>query len=54
VKAEYLHVDLGSQNIAFLDPFGRRTTFTSSFRDDIFRAGLNYKLDWASPVVTRY
>jgi len=54
VKAEYLYVDLGSQDITFLDPFRRRATFTSSFRDNVFRAGLNYKLDWGGPIVTRY
>jgi outer membrane immunogenic protein len=46
-KAEYLHLDLGSMtnSIAVADIFYNSFSVKSSFRDDIFRAGLNYKFD---------
>ena len=46
-KVEYLHLDLGSRtnSLAVTDIFYNSFSVTSSFRDDIFRAGLNYKLD---------
>ncbi|WMT76046.1 outer membrane beta-barrel protein [Bradyrhizobium sp. Ash2021] len=46
VKAEYLHLDLGSttNSLAVTDIFYNSFSVKSSFRDDIFRAGLNYKL----------
>lgn len=53
-KAEYLYLDLGSQNVSFFDPTGAQTTIATSIRDNIFRVGLNYKLDWAGPVAARY
>jgi len=45
-KAEYLHLDLGSttNSLAVTDIFYNSFSVKSSFRDDIFRAGLNYKL----------
>jgi outer membrane immunogenic protein len=50
VKAEYLYIDLGSTTDTFSTFYtaggagqaGVRTV-TSSFRENIFRAGLNYK-----------
>jgi outer membrane immunogenic protein len=53
-KFEYLYVDLGSQNLTFVDLVPRITTFTSNFRDNVFRAGLNYKFDWGRPIAARY
>jgi outer membrane immunogenic protein len=46
-KAEYLHLDLGSATSSFpvTDIFYNSFSVKSSFRDDIFRAGLNYKID---------
>lgn len=29
-------------------------TFTSNFRDNVYRAGVNYKLDWFGPLAMRY
>jgi outer membrane immunogenic protein len=61
VKAEYLHVDLGSENVtsanlrAFTPSFAFPTnTFTHSadLHADIVRAGLNYK--FGGPLVARY
>jgi outer membrane immunogenic protein len=52
-KVEYLHVDLGSQNLTFVDLVPRTTTFTSNFRDNVYRAGLNYKFDWGGPIAMR-
>jgi outer membrane immunogenic protein len=48
VRAEYLHVDLGSETFTSV-PGGRaanlRTTLTETFQDhyDVFRVGVNYK-----------
>jgi outer membrane immunogenic protein len=45
-KIEYLYMDLGT----ITDNFPMVTlTGTSSIRDNIFRAGLNYKLGWGGP-----
>jgi opacity protein-like surface antigen len=46
-KAEYLHLDLGSttNSLAVTDLLYTSFSVKSSFRDDIFRAGLNYKVD---------
>jgi len=46
-KAEYIHLDLGSKtnSLAVTDIFYNSFSVKSSFRDYIFRAGLNYKLD---------
>jgi opacity protein-like surface antigen len=50
---EYLYVDLGSQNLTFLDIVPRTTTLATNFRDNVYRAGVNYKLDWYGQVVAR-
>jgi outer membrane immunogenic protein len=52
-KVEYLYVDLGSQNLTFLDIVPRTTTLATNFRDNVHRAGVNYKLDWYGQVVAR-
>jgi outer membrane immunogenic protein len=50
---EYLYVDLVSQNLTFLDIVPRTTTLATNFRDNVHRAGVNYKLDWYGQVVAR-
>jgi outer membrane immunogenic protein len=49
-KVEFLHLDLsGNTNALFIPaPFGPAAllTTTNRFRDDIIRAGINYKFDW--------
>jgi outer membrane immunogenic protein len=43
-RIEYLHIDLGSQSLAFQDPFIPRTDMvTASMRENVFRAGVNYR-----------
>ncbi len=50
VKAEYLHIDLGSRTDSFnLTPFIGFTN-TQYFRDDVFRIGLNYRPGAPQPV----
>src|SRR5262249_37887475 len=44
-KLEYLHIDLGTQTLAFIDPAlhpASTVTVTAALRDDIIPAGLNY------------
>jgi outer membrane immunogenic protein len=55
-KLEYLHIDLGSTTNMFAFQFGGvpfAFSTTSSLRDDIVRAGLNYKFGFG-PVVASY
>jgi outer membrane immunogenic protein len=57
LRAEYLYVDLG--NFSFdaplvVAPDGRAWGLTTKVRENIVRAGINYKFDWASPVVAKY
>ena len=57
VKAEYLYVDLGSFNFdapLVVAPDGRTWGLNTKLRENIVRAGFNYKFDWASPVVAKY
>ena len=58
VKAEYLYYDLGSHTIRGpqSNPVNGVDFATYSFatRGNIVRGGLNYKFDWAGPVVARY
>lgn len=48
VKVEYLYLDLGSQSASATNDFGlgftNVTTASTSFRDNLVRIGLNYKL----------
>ncbi|MBK3663870.1 porin family protein [Bradyrhizobium diazoefficiens] len=46
VKAEYLHIDLGSRSFTATDPNvpGGAITSTTSFKMDTVRIGMNYKL----------
>ena len=48
-KLEYLYVDLGSYDTGFLTPLVANT----SFRENIFRAGLNYRFG-GGPLMSRY
>ena len=54
VKGEYLHVDLGSDNVVITDPQFPGTTATYHFRHafDAGRVGINYK--FGGPVVAKY
>jgi len=51
-KLEYLRMDLGSTANTILFPAASLTT-TSSIREDIVRAGLNYKFGFG-PVIAKY
>ncbi len=42
-KAEYLYMDLGSENYAFSNPLLGTITVSTHFTDNIVRAGLNYQ-----------
>lgn len=55
-KIEYLYLDLGTTSGSYTiigDPLAGTSSFDIRLRDHIFRAGVNYKLDWG-PVVARY
>ena len=64
VKAEYLYVDLGKFNYAdtcatpaicvagLATPFAYQTDL--QIREHIVRVGVNYKFNWAGPVVAKY
>jgi outer membrane immunogenic protein len=59
VKAEYLYTDLGSADYRFIGrTFVGTPHTTDSFPADLtfhtVRVGVNYKFDWAGPVVGRY
>lgn len=57
VKGEYLYYDLGSRTITGVrtNPAGPDfATYNFSTRGSIAKAGLNYKFDWAGPVVAKY
>jgi outer membrane immunogenic protein len=43
-KIEYLHIDLGSQNLVVSDFFADNNVFNTKIRDNIFRLGLNYRV----------
>jgi outer membrane immunogenic protein len=56
LKAEYLYYDLGTVSHTMSDPNFPGTVFNASadLKGSIARAGLNYRFDWAGPVVARY
>jgi outer membrane immunogenic protein len=57
LKAEYLYVDLGSFSFdapLVVAPDGRNWGLNSKLRENIVRAGFNYRFDSAGPVVARY
>jgi outer membrane immunogenic protein len=49
-KLEYLYVDLGNFDSGFLTP----TVANISFKESIFRVGLNYHFSAAAPLMSRY
>lgn len=53
-KLEYLYMDLGTVAGNVTSAAGRIAGFSSEVHDHIVRVGLNYKLDWAGPVVAKY
>jgi outer membrane immunogenic protein len=55
-KLEYLHIDFGSQYFSRTSDTGGGTFHARdvSLKDDIVRAGLNYKFGWGGPVIARY
>jgi outer membrane immunogenic protein len=57
-KAEYLYADFGSftQSIPSCVgcAVGSDISVTHKYTENIFRYGLNYKFDWASPVLAKY
>jgi outer membrane immunogenic protein len=54
--AEYDYADMGTSNVNFLSTDGRNFTTTYSIRErkDIFKVGLNWRFNWAQPVVAKY
>jgi outer membrane immunogenic protein len=54
VKAEYLHVDLGSTSLTVVDRFDPTDTLTYGFKhqQDTVRVGLNYK--FSGPMLAKY
>jgi hypothetical protein len=61
VKLEYDYMDFGTKNLTFTENFvrGDGTAFTFTNTMDIrewvqvIRASLNYRFNWAAPVVTK-
>lgn len=55
-KVEYLHLDLGTMtnSFALADPFSLALATKSSFKDDIFRIGLNYRFDTPGPIAAKF
>lgn len=59
VKAEYLYVDLGPRTLTTVGS-GRVADLTNTLNDSfsnkyqLVRVGVNYKFDWAVPVVAKY
>ena len=59
VKAEYLYADLGSAHNRFIGTNvagGPHTTdsFPADLTFHTVRLGVNYRFDWAGPIVGRY
>jgi outer membrane immunogenic protein len=57
VKAEYLHLRLRTKRYEILLDAGTDPVIGADFgplKVDTFRLGLNYRFDWATPVVARY
>ena len=53
-KLEYLYMDLGTGAGTVTSATGLIAGFSGEVHDHIVRVGLNYKLDWAAPVVAKY
>ena len=53
-KIEYLHINFGTQSLQFgPTPNIGGTIVTTSIRENIYRAGLNYRFDWG-PVIAKF
>jgi opacity protein-like surface antigen len=53
LKAEYLHIDLGTSGCTISDCSAFSAAF-APFRTEIVRAGLNYRFNWIEPVMARF
>jgi outer membrane immunogenic protein len=55
-KAEYLHMDFGSQSVLAIQSgnLANNLQHNFKFREDVVRVGLNYRFGWAGPVVAKY
>jgi outer membrane immunogenic protein len=53
LKAEYLHVDLGTSGCTIPNCSAFSAAVTP-FRTEIVRAGLNYRFNWVEPVMARF
>jgi outer membrane immunogenic protein len=57
LKLEYLYADFGHHTVCSATcatPFGPYAAREVFVKDQIVRAGLNYRFDWGGPVVARY
>lgn len=52
-KIEYNYLDFGSDTLQFVTPLGGSSVDVES-KSHVIKAGLNYRFNWASPVVARY
>jgi outer membrane immunogenic protein len=53
LKAEYLHVDLGSAACS-IPNCSAFSVDNAPFRAEIVRAGLNYRFNWSGPIMAKY
>jgi outer membrane immunogenic protein len=53
-KIEYNHIDFGSTTVAIASSTGTTSFVSSSDRIDVVKAGVNYRFNWAGPVVAKY
>jgi outer membrane immunogenic protein len=53
LKAEYLHVDLGTAGCS-IPNCSAFSVVNAPFRTEIVRAGLNYRFNWGGPVMAKY
>jgi outer membrane immunogenic protein len=53
-KAEYNYSDFGTRNVRLCTPAQLCDDFSVRQRVQLFKMGINYRFDWASPVVARF
>ena len=53
-KIEYDHLDFGSTNVSILSSTGTTTFVSSTDREDIVTAGVNYRFNWGGMGATKY
>jgi outer membrane immunogenic protein len=53
-KFEYLYMDLGRQDFFATTVTGCCTFQNTRLTDNVVRAGINYRFNWAGPVVAKY